>query len=129
MYQHGSQQIGEQMDQVIQERPSPGLQRLVSTCRGVYLEAPQEANPLVVIADFVERLTTEKVRHSFELLLIHNVAVALSGQLQDLILSPLEVSKLFLRAYLARELFADEEVRARVLASPYGGVLPVPAAA
>jgi hypothetical protein len=103
------------------------LQKLVNTCRDVHLDAPHDANPLEVIADFVDRLTMERVRHSFELLLIHNIAITLSAELQGT--TPLEASKLFLRAYLARELFADKGVRAKVLAGPHAGVLPAPATA
>ncbi len=96
-------------------------------CRDVYLEAPQEANPLVVITEFVDGMSTVSVRQFYELLLINNIAVTLSSQLQDM--TPLESSRLFLRAYLVRELFTDEEVRARVLAGPHAGVLPAPAKA
>jgi hypothetical protein len=113
------------MSEHSQERPSRGLQRLVDICRDVHLDAPHDANPLEVIGDFVDRLTMERVRYSFELLLIHNIAVTLRGQPQDM--TPLAASKLFLQAYLARELFADEEVRAKVLAGPHAGVLPAPA--
>lgn len=115
------------MSEHSQERPSPGLEKFASAARDYLLAKPHNINPLVVIEKIVEGQSITNVRHLYDLLIINHVSVTLNGQLQGLRLSPLEVSKLFLQAYLARELLTDEEVHAKVLAGPYAGVLPAPA--